>query len=99
MGNISKNLKNALSEKDISIQELSELTGIDSSSVKDYCDGNTEPPIRSVKKIADALNVNYLWLMGMSEEKEKSNDNFEAFLQIYEDTMGEIKQEVSNIVK
>ena len=54
---IEKNIKKIRKEKDISIQELSERTGISISSLSMYENGKRVPSIRNIKLIANGLDV------------------------------------------
>lgn len=67
---VSKNFKLALSEKNMTQQELSNISGIGKSSISHYCNGTHCPDnLRSIK-LASILGVNPLWLMGLSNNKE-----------------------------
>lgn len=65
-------LREALSEKNMSQQELSDKTGINKASISQYVNGSHKPSNISSTKIWEVLNVNPLWLMGFSVSKNDS---------------------------
>lgn len=65
MNNFSSRLKQVMDERNMSQSELSALTGIGKPSISQYLSGKNEPKQEKTKKIAEALQVNDGWLMGM----------------------------------
>ena len=60
----AKRLRDAMSEAGLSAKELSDITGVSQASLSQYMNGSHKPSNESAAKIAIALNVNYLWLLG-----------------------------------
>lgn len=50
-------LKEILKEKRLTLNGLSEKTGISASNLSNYCSGNISPTLETLQKIANALNV------------------------------------------
>ena len=62
--NTSKRLKIALSNKNLTAQELADKSGVSKASISQYVNGSHAPSNVSSSKIAPILDVNPLWLMG-----------------------------------
>lgn len=67
----------ALSLRGMKQIELSRLTGIDSGTINNYLSGKYEPKQDRLEKIAEALLVDPVWLMGydVPMKKEKNADD------------------------
>lgn len=61
---ISKRIREALELRNVSQIELSRRTGIDRGSISHYCAGHYAPSKKSLSRIAAALHVSPVWLMG-----------------------------------
>lgn len=61
---ISVRIKEALDLRHVSQIELSRRTGIDRGSISHYCAGHYAPSKASLTRIAAALHVSPVWLMG-----------------------------------
>lgn len=57
-------LKNALKRKNMSQSKLSEISGINTSTISEYISGKYEPSRTRIAEFANILNVNEVWLMG-----------------------------------
>ena len=57
-------LKEALKRKQMTQSKLSELTGINNSTISEYISGKYEPNRSRISEFAEILNVNEIWLMG-----------------------------------
>lgn len=78
MSDRSIKILNLLKEKEISYGELSALTGIPKSALQRYATGKTEKiPLDRLEIIANALNTTPAYLMGWSEETNKTAPNNE----------------------
>lgn len=64
-------LKYAITIKDIKPIELSRKTGISKTNISCYMSGKYEAKQDGVKLLADALNVNPVWLMGYDVPMER----------------------------
>lgn len=60
----AKRLEEALRIRDVKQSELVEKTQISKSAISQYLSGAFEPKQKNIYKIARALNVNPVWLMG-----------------------------------
>ena len=54
----------------MSQQELADKSGIGKSSISHYVNGSNEPGNKSAYALAEVLNVNPAWLMGLDVPKE-----------------------------
>lgn len=82
----AKRLLLALSNADISQQELSEKSGVSKASISQYVNGFHSPSNISSGKMGKVLDVEPLWLMGFDVEMKKelsseSAKNDMAFLE------------------
>jgi len=66
-------LKQLRSENNLSVAELSEITGISRSILYDYERGNVEPTMTKLLAIADYFNVDVGWLIGRQVPRRKPN--------------------------
>ena len=76
-------LKYAITIKDIKPIELSRMTGISKTNISCYMSGKYEAKQDGVKLLADALNVDPVWLMGYDVPMER--------------TSGKISEQLKNI--
>ena len=60
----ARRLQSALSNINMTQQELSEKSGVGKSSISHYINGTHTPSKESAAKIGSVLNVDPLWLMG-----------------------------------
>ena len=63
-------LEKALTEKIMKPIELAEKTGISQSTISQYRSGYSKPKDKRLVKIAEALQVNPAWLMGLDVPEE-----------------------------
>ena len=74
---IIKRLKQAIDESGLTYSQLESKTGISKSALQRYATGMTKKiPVAPIVAIAQVLNVSAAWIMGWSEEDNKSNVNF-----------------------
>ena len=64
---VASRLNTALELRRMKPVELSAITGIGKSSISQYLSGQVKPKQDRIYLIAQALDVNELWLMGLSE--------------------------------
>ncbi len=62
----SKNLVKIMNISGMSLSDLSDETGISKSALDHYSKGNLIPSEKNAEKMAEVLNVNPLWLMGLN---------------------------------
>ena len=63
-----KRLNSILQKRNLSQADLSKMTGIRSSSISDWLNGKYEPKQDKISIIADALNINPVWLIGYDDD-------------------------------
>ena len=73
----AKRLMKALSDKNMRAQELANITGIGKSSISQYVNGSHAPSNISAGKMAKALEVSPLWLMGFDVEDSLARPGIE----------------------
>lgn len=61
---IKKRLREALDNRNMTQQELSDKTGIPKASISQYLSGYAKPKSDRIYMISSALNVNEAWLLG-----------------------------------
>lgn len=88
-----KRIIEAMRIRNIKQVDLCEKTGINKSTISQYVSGKYEPSQDRLEKIADALNVDAVWLMGYDVDMEKKNYD------IKNNMFEEIGQEGINILQ
>lgn len=69
MSDFVKRLNQLMTEKKISQNKLSQLTGITQSSISDWANGKYKPRQDKVYLLSQALNVSPAYLLGYSDSK------------------------------
>ena len=64
---IAKRIRDAMELRGVTQNELAKRTGIDKGSISHYVNGHYTPRKTGLSKIAAALHVNPVWLMGYDE--------------------------------
>ncbi|MDD3369234.1 MAG: XRE family transcriptional regulator [Lachnospiraceae bacterium] len=70
----AKRLSIALSNANLSQQDLSEASGVNKASISQYVNGSHVPSNISSNKMSKVLNVNPLWLMGFDVDQHLSDN-------------------------
>ncbi|WP_304177338.1 helix-turn-helix domain-containing protein [Leptotrichia trevisanii] len=65
-------LKSALKRKNMSQSKLSEISGINTSTISEYISGRYEPSRSRIAEFANVLDVNEVWLMGYDVPIERN---------------------------
>lgn len=71
-------LLDAIHMKGTTAAELSRKTNISESNISRYLSGSSEPSLRSLLILANALGVSADWLSGNEEEEEEKEKSFEV---------------------
>lgn len=71
MAKFADRLKEALQIRHMKQSELANITGINKSMISNYLSGRFEPKTENLNKLADALQVNDVWLSGLDLDKEE----------------------------
>lgn len=87
----SVRLKQALIENNMTQMDLSKKTNIDRTLINKYLKNVSSPKDEKLKKIANTLNVNPVWLMGYDvskeidkiKELEKDEENYQIKIMIH----------------
>ncbi|EGS9999199.1 helix-turn-helix transcriptional regulator [Clostridium perfringens] len=92
---ISENIKFYRKQKGLTQQELADKIGKSINSVKKYESGYTNPPIDVINKIADALEINVIYLVEDTLKDEimdkiKSDSNSDSILTLIETSLNNI---------
>lgn len=69
---VSKRLKEAMNDMNISAAELSKKSGVGKSAISHYYNGSHCPHNDNAFLLAEVLNVEPTWLMGFDVPKEKT---------------------------
>lgn len=68
---IAKNLKKVLADKNVTIVELSELSGVPADTIKNILYGRSEDPrVSTIVQICNALNIEYFELLDSNNTQE-----------------------------
>ncbi|API89006.1 hypothetical protein BKP56_06945 [Marinilactibacillus sp. 15R] len=82
MNSFSNRLKIALNENNIKPIDLSKKTGIGKSSISDWLSGRYEAKQDKVFILAEALNVDEAWLMGLDVPMRKKDNIIDLYNQL-----------------
>ena len=74
MSTTHERLKTALQNANMKQVELCQVTGLDKGAISCYISGRYEPKTDAINKIAIALNVNEMWLMGYDVPMEREKN-------------------------
>ena len=86
-------LKEALDYREMRPVDLCNKTKISQSTMSQYLSGYAEPKKKRLSLIADALNVNPTWLMGLNVPMEQTEEDLNILKRDY------ILQDIDNILK
>lgn len=89
-------LKEALRDANLRPIDLSKLSGIDKGSISLYMHGKVQPGIEALKKIAETLRVNPVWLLGY--DVEKSDELIKKRKQLLDLVDSMDKKEVAEVI-
>lgn len=64
-------LRKAMNDNSLNSRELSKRCGLSEASISRYLLGQMEPKVDAIKKMADALRVDPVWLMGIDKEETR----------------------------
>ena len=64
---ISPRLRPLRKQKRLSQEELGKMIGVTKGTISTYESGDREPPLKTLIKIADALDVSLDWLCGRTD--------------------------------
>lgn len=75
MSKLQERLTEIMKEKKLSYPDLEKMSGVPKSSIQRYATGTTKQiPFERVEKIASALNVDPLWLLGYDAVSSDDRD-------------------------
>lgn len=83
MNKLPERLSYALKERNKSQKDIAMILECDKSSITNYIKGKYIPKPDAVKRIADYLNVNMMWLYGFSDIMHTDPDFDEFVTEIY----------------
>ena len=83
MNKFPERLSYALQERNKSQKDIAMILECDKSSITNYIKGKYIPKPDAVKRIADYLNVNMMWLYGFSDVMHTDPDFDEFVTEIY----------------
>ena len=89
----SERLANALRESGLSQIELCKKAGITAGALSSYLSGRYHPKQRTLERLADALNVSVLYLMGYDTSESGKNSPTDP----YEDRLLEMFRSLNAI--
>lgn len=93
ISDFAERLRIALDFRNMKATELSELTGINKSTISQYLSKEYEPKRERIELFAKTLNVNEVWLTGYDVPMEiNSSDINDSFVEKYELSPEELKE-------
>ncbi|MHB9298527.1 helix-turn-helix domain-containing protein [Fusobacterium polymorphum] len=93
ISDFAERLRIALDFRNMKATELSELTGINKSTISQYLSKEYEPKRDRIELFAKTLNVNEVWLTGYDVPMEiNSSDINDSFVEKYELSPEELKE-------
>ena len=92
ISDFAERLRIALEIKNMKATELSELTGINKSTISQYLSKEYEPKRDRLELFAKTLNVNEAWLIGYDVPMEISSLSNDSLIEEYELSPEELKE-------
>ena len=92
ISDFAERLRIALEIKNMKATELSELTGINKSTISQYLSKEYEPKRDRLELFAKTLNVNEAWLIGYDVPMEISSSSNDSLIEEYELNPEELKE-------
>ena len=93
ISDFAERLRMALDSRNMKATELSELTGINKSTISQYLSKEYEPKRDRIELFAKTLNVNEVWLTGYDVPMEISSiDKNDSLVEEYELSLDELKE-------
>ena len=71
---VSENFRTILKLRKLTAQELADKAHIGKSSVSQYVNGSHCPSTKRAQQLADVLDCNPVWLMGLDDKMEKKKE-------------------------
>lgn len=100
-------LKEILNKKNINCNQLSKISGVSRANLCRYLQEEYAPKIGNVIKIADALNIDYCWLIGTTEiknfqDQERAEEKIKLEKELLTDNyifVGDLTEEQKRLMK
>ena len=92
ISDFAERLRMALDSRNMKATELSELTGINKSTISQYLSKEYEPKRDRIELFAKTLNVNEVWLTGYDVPMEISSSSNDSLIEEYELNDEELKE-------
>lgn len=100
-------LKEILNKKNINCNQLSKKSGVSRTNLCRYLQEEYAPKIGNVIKIADALNIDYCWLIGTTEiknfqDQERAEEKIKLEKELLTDNyifVGDLTEEQKRLMK
>ena len=94
----AKRLQSARLMKSWSQQDLSRNSGVDQAQISRYESGASLPRPRMASKLAEALNVSALWLMGSTAIPDPTpEDRFGIHVEVSRELINQLQQEADEL--
>lgn len=66
-GRYIERMKSAMKDNNLNARELSKRCGLSEASISRYLSGSMTPRVKAISKMAEALRVDPVWLMGYDD--------------------------------
>lgn len=78
--NTQKRLHELMSALNIKQNDIADKTGLNKSTISNYCNGNRVPNQTNLAIIADAFNISPAWLMGYEVNMMRNKDQLVDYI-------------------
>lgn len=97
---VAQNFRIILYDNRMTQQMLADKCGIGKASISHYVHGTHCPDNIRALEIAKVVNVNPLWVMGLSDRKEPIEDSeVQEFQQLFELASADVRQSVLTLLR
>lgn len=83
--NTQKRLHELMSALNIKQNDIADKTGLNKSTISNYCNGNRVPNQTNLAIIADAFNISPAWLMGYEVNMMRNKDQLVDYIATIEE--------------
>ncbi len=83
--NTQKRLHELMSALNIKQNDIADKTGLNKSTISNYCNGNRIPNQTNLAIIADAFNISPAWLMGYEVNMMRNKDQLVDYIATIEE--------------
>ena len=98
-GRYIERMKSAMKDNNLNARELSKRCGLSEASISRYLSGSMTPRVKAISKMAEALRVDPVWLMGYDDITPDFSVETGKIAMIIECMTPDERSQVENFVK